>query len=174
MRMRTFVLGGLAGAAVAYLFDPIGGRGRRARLLDQVRSMTGRGRGMLGDGADVVLELEETEVVVGMTATPEDRPDDQTLADRIHSTVFGEPDVPDDRLTLEVVDGIVTLRGELDSQEEIDDIAGRIAAVPDVREVDVLVHLPGEPAPNKEAAIQASRDAEADLAKGRTEPSPGR
>jgi osmotically-inducible protein OsmY len=169
MRIRTFVLGGLAGAAVAYLFDPIGGRGRRARLLDQVRSMTGRGGGMLGDGADVVLELEETEVVVGMSA-PQERPDDQTLADRIHSTVFGEPDVPDDRLTLEVVDGIVTLRGELDSQEEIDDIAGRIAAVPDVREVDVLVHLPGEPAPNKEAAIQASRDAEADLAQGRSEP----
>jgi len=161
MRLRTFILGGLAGATIAYLFDPIGGHGRRARLADQVNALASR-RGMRpGSGSndvDVVLETVETEVVV---ATPlEDAPDDPTLSDRIHSTVFGEPDVPDDRLTIEVVDGVVTLRGELDSQDEIDDVAARIAAVPDVRSVDVMVHLPGEPAPNKESAIRASRDAE--------------
>jgi hypothetical protein len=38
MRVRTFVLGGLIGAAIAYFFDPVSGAGRRARLRDQTLS----------------------------------------------------------------------------------------------------------------------------------------
>jgi BON domain len=167
MRIRTLVVGGLAGAALAFVFDPVAGRGRRSRLRDRVSSFTGGRTGPTLNGRDVAAGTMGTAAgragTLGETpaASDDDRPDDLTLADRIHSTVFGEPDVPADRLTIDVANGVVTLRGELDSQEEIDDIAGRIAAVADVLEVDVLVHLPGEPAPNKEAAIEASRDAEA-------------
>jgi BON domain-containing protein len=161
MRMRTFVLGGAIGAAIVYFFDPDTGRGRRARFRDRAlarmrdvqRRADGRTRDALNRAQGRVAEMAST--------GPEMRSlDDVTLADRIQSTVFGSPDVPNDRINIEVVGGVVRLRGELDSREEIDDISSRIAAVAGVNDVEVLVHLPGQPAPNKEPAVEASRKAQ--------------
>jgi osmotically-inducible protein OsmY len=88
--------------------------------------------------------------------------DDATLTRRIRSEVFGKVDVPKDRIALDVTDGVATLRGELDSQTEVERLADRVRSVPGVVDVVVLIHLPGTPAPNKEAALEASREAEAE------------
>lgn len=42
MRIRTIAIAGLAGAAAAYLFDPVAGNARRNRIRDQIRSFTRR------------------------------------------------------------------------------------------------------------------------------------
>lgn len=161
MGLPTLVFGGAVGAAIAYLFDPVSGRARRARLRDQGMS---RARRAVGDAERRTRYLANvargrmTEIVA---PGPDNRtPDDTTLAHRIQSDVFGRADVPKDRVTLDVVDGVATLRGELDSPEEIESVTSRVAQVPGVVDVQVLVHLPGEPPPNKEEALQASRRAQ--------------
>jgi hypothetical protein len=42
MRVRTVLIAGLAGAAVAYLFDPIAGRTRRGRLRERITTIAHR------------------------------------------------------------------------------------------------------------------------------------
>ena len=42
MRIRTIAIAGLAGAAVAYLFDPKAGSARRSRIREHSRAFTGR------------------------------------------------------------------------------------------------------------------------------------
>jgi len=162
MRVRTFVLGGATGAAIIYFFDPDAGRGRRARFRDQALARL-RDVRRRAEGRAFSMRDRAQGRMTGMVSSATDLRslDDVTLADRIQSTVFGAPDVPSDRINIEVVGGVVRLRGELDSQEEIDDIASRIASVAGVRDVDVLAHLPGRPAPNKEPAVEASRKAQA-------------
>jgi osmotically-inducible protein OsmY len=159
MRIRTLVFGGLVGAAIAYFFDPVSGRGRRTRARDQLLSRTRRQVAEAERKTRYFANVAQGRIAERISPGPDNRmPDDATLAQRIQSEVFGAADVPKDRLSLDVVDGVATLRGELDTQEAIDALALRVARIPGVRDVEVLVHLPGRAAPNKQAAIDASRD----------------
>jgi len=63
-------------------------------------------------------------------------------------------------VSLDVNDGVVELRGQLDDQAAIEELVLRVRAVPGVRSVVSLLHLPGQPAPNKQEALAASKHAE--------------
>ena len=160
MHLGSFVRGAATGAAIAYLFDPVSGRGRRTRVRDMAMSRTRRAIGDVERRGRYVANVAQGRLTEAVSPGPDNRaPDDATISARIQSEVFGRADVPKDRLTLDVVDGVATLRGELDSQEQIDDVAMRVRQVPGVRDVVVLIHLPGRTAANKEAAVRASRAA---------------
>jgi osmotically-inducible protein OsmY len=159
MRIRSMLFGGLVGAALAYLFDPVAGRGRRTRLRDQAMAMIRRGSQQAERRTRYVVNMAQGRVAeMGSKLTETREADDATILQRIRSEVFGSADVPQDRISLEVVGAVATIRGELDSREEIDELRRRVAAVDGVLHVEMLVHLPGEPAPNKEPAIRASRE----------------
>jgi osmotically-inducible protein OsmY len=83
--------------------------------------------------------------------------DDLTVLDRVESEVFGRRGFPKDRINADVVDGRLTLRGQLDSEAQIREVADAAREVPGVLEVVVLLHLPGTPAPNKAAALEADQ-----------------
>jgi osmotically-inducible protein OsmY len=83
-------------------------------------------------------------------------PDDPTLKDRVESELFRDPSLGRDKININVVDGIVQLRGELTSQTDIQSVVSRVKAIPDVQGVESYLHTPGTPAPNKEQAIEAS------------------
>lgn len=160
MRVRTLFLGGLIGAAIAYLYDPVSGASRRARLRDQTLSelrttrerAEAKGRHLSNVARGAASELR--------SPGPDDRdPDDATISERIRSEVFGAADVPKDRIALTVVDGVAELRGELDSDEEIRMIGERVSYVPGVREVRNLMRAHGSAAPNKKDALEASDEA---------------
>jgi osmotically-inducible protein OsmY len=160
MRIRTLVIGGLVGAAVAYLFDPVSGRGRRARLRDRGLAETRRIRERADAKKRHLTNVTRGTVSELASPGPDDRaPDDEKVAQRIHSEVFGSADVPKDRVALTVVDGVAELRGELDAQEEIDALFIRVSAVPGVRGVRNHLRVHGAPAPNKEDSIRASGEA---------------
>lgn len=161
MRVRTLLLGGLIGAAIAYFSDPVSGRGRRTRLRDQAMARARDARRRSGSRARYTLHATRGKLAEMASPGP-DTPfvDDATLTQRIRSAVFGRADVADDRISLDVADGVATLRGELDAQDEIDALARRVRAVAGVRDVVSLMHLPGSPAPNKEDALEASQGAE--------------
>jgi osmotically-inducible protein OsmY len=79
--------------------------------------------------------------------------DDATLAHKVESEVLrGAPE----GITVNAEDGIVVLRGEVDSPERMSELARMVLRVPGVSGVENLLHLPGQPAPNKAKALEAS------------------
>jgi hypothetical protein len=153
-RLRLLTGAGL-GAAAMYFFDPQLGRGRRTRARDRLQARLRRAR----DDAERARRYE-----VGVAEgrrhgeEPESPPaDDRALADRIRSQLG--PDFPHARVTLNVVDSVVDLRGELDDHVQIEHLVGRVRAVPGVIDVVSFLHLPGTPAPNKLAAERAGAGA---------------
>jgi hypothetical protein len=150
-RRFWLLTGATLGAAAMYFFDPQLGHGRRARTRDQLQARLRRAR----HDVDRARRYEEG-VAEGRRhgAEPESPPaDDRALADRIRSRLG--PDFPHARVTLNVVDSVVDLRGELDDHLEIEHLVQRVRAVPGVVDVVSFLHLPGTPAPNKLAAEQA-------------------
>jgi len=83
-------------------------------------------------------------------------PDDNTLRDRVEIELFRRAWVPKGNLNIDVVDGVVELRGQLKHQTDIDTLIKDARAVQHVKDVRSFLHLPGTPAPNKESAIEAS------------------
>ena len=161
MKIRTLVVGAAIGAALEYYLDPVAGRGRRTRLRDQATSKMRKARERAEAKRRYASNVRSGRMAELASPGPDNlEPDDTTLADRIRSEVFGAPDVPDDRIALTVVEGVAELRGELDASEDIERVADRVSAVPGVRGVVNMMHVHGTPAPNKEEALRASRDAE--------------
>jgi osmotically-inducible protein OsmY len=160
MRVRTFLMGGLIGAAIAYFYDPVSGAGRRTRLRDQTLSELRTSRERAESKSRHLSNIAKGAASKLSSPGPDDlAPDDTKLAQRIQSEVFGAADVPKDRIALTVVDGIAELRGELDSDEEIRVIGERVSRVPGVREVRNMMRTHGSAAPNKKDALDASDEA---------------
>jgi gas vesicle protein len=151
MHLRSFFTGAAVGAAAAYLLDPVGGTGRRSRLRDQTGALIRRGEERADD-----LSRHATNVVQGkareMTTAPERSMEDATIEARIRSEVLGRRDLDASSVVVNVEDGVAVLRGEVSGPDAIAGIADRTKAVQGVREVRNLLHVPGAPAPNKEAA----------------------
>ena len=143
-KIRSLVIGGLAGAALAYLFDPDSGAERRVRLQEQ---LGGLGRSLQERTLGPSAELGPTRV--------EGPADDLTVLSRVESVLFAMPDVPRGSLNLEVVGGRLVVRGEVESEALASRIVSTAAAVPGVASVESLLHPPGSPAPNKAAARRA-------------------
>lgn len=141
---RSFVSGAIAGATVAYLFDPRSGRGRRAKAVDMSRARVRRTAEAFGRKGRYLGGRVE-----GITQTfnasgdhPRDT-DDRTIVDRIRS----ELDLGDG-IVVDAADGVVTLRGEA-AEAESRSIERRVRYFPGVQDVRNLLHPAGEPAPNK-------------------------
>ncbi len=156
--LRSWLVAGVLGSTLALLFDGANGKNRRQKLMQfgtsfwkkgkrqadkQARYTAGRTVGTASDTLNVL--------------TPDNaNPDDNTLRDRIESEVFGDPKAPKGEYNLNVVSGIAILRGQLDSESDIQTLIDLVGAVPHVRGVESYLHTPGTPAPNKESAIHAS------------------
>jgi osmotically-inducible protein OsmY len=177
MKLRTFVLGGAAAAAVTYLFDPEMGRTRRAKLRDQLAARARDARveaerkqrhvGNLAHGAVSTMRNRAEEIrerasqATGATWAATEPPlDDNVIEERVRAEALGRPDVPKDRIVVNVEDGVVVLRGELDNRGQIDDVLQKVGAVRGVVGIDNLLHVRGTPPPNKRAAMDASDAAE--------------
>ena len=73
--------------------------------------------------------------------------DDVTLARKVESELFREDDAPKGQLDVNAADGVVQLRGEVDSPELIDALVRRARSVRGVRDVENLLQTPGTEAP---------------------------
>lgn len=158
-RNRVKRLGFVGGAAAAgmYFFDPRMGRTRRARFVDQVRAFLRRGTKDLEGKATYVGERAYGAAREVIPDTPP--PDDETLKDKIESEVLRHDRWPKGDLNVDVLNGVVTLRGELDDEQRVE-LEQRVRKVTGVMEVHNLIHPPMTDAPNKADALEASRRAE--------------
>jgi osmotically-inducible protein OsmY len=156
MRIRTIALAGLAGAAVAYLFDPISGDARRTHLGARIMTVARRGRTVdtaraprsedvvteaSAEISDVPAEPGKKAIALGPGATPTD---DEAIASRIRTEVFGRPDLQTGRIVIDVVRGVAFLRGEMKDGHAIEEIMDRTRSVPGVRGVHnlILIRMP--------------------------------
>lgn len=135
--------------------DPDRGRARRSQLSDQAaaavrhqgrrvaqRARYGKGA-MFGGvrkalGAGRAHPADDVDIVAGIR---------QRLA-RLH--------IPLSDVKIDVVKGAATLRGQLPDDDQIQRVQLETRKAPGVRTVQSYLHLPGEPAPNKAAALHAA------------------
>ena len=157
-KVRTVVLAGAAGALVAYFLDPEMGRTRRARARDMLMGRIRRGADRMEHLRRRVASDAEGMVRRVTHEVPDDtlHPTDETLAHKVESEVLGKGFVPKGRVLVNVEDGVVVLRGELDKWGEIDRIEAETRKLPGVVDVRNLLHVPNTPAPNKASARAAS------------------
>jgi osmotically-inducible protein OsmY len=159
-KKRSIMAASAFGAAVAYFFDPDRGRGRRTQARDRVAATFRRLRKRGGR----IARKAESEAYGALQraahAAPENPPtDDETLKQKVQTELFGRPDVAKGKIVVNVEDGVVVLRGEVDSSEQMTELAQMALRVPGVAGVQNLLHLPQEPPPNKAAAREASANA---------------
>lgn len=143
-------VGALTGAALTFFLDPTRGRSRRARYLDQgaatlrdlLRDASRRGRRLRGDAMGMREKLRHAgngQPVAG----------DAALVDRVETELFADQRIPKGKLNINVEEGVVVLRGEVDDSGEADELIRKAERIPGVARVDSLLHLPGEPAPGE-------------------------
>ena len=146
---------GAAGAAVAYFLDPDRGRARRSQTKDQAAATLRRRK---ADAAREARYLEGKAEGVAAQARGGGRPRPEDDVDVTHGVrqAFTAAGVPTDDVTIEATDGVVTLRGQVPSEDEKRRVEKAAKSAAGVREVQSWLHLPGQPAPNKASALQAS------------------
>ena len=117
------------GAALVYFFDPQQGAKRRAMARDKVMSLVRKASsGRSG--------LEQAKGV-----------DDQALKAKVESEIFRPADAPKGDVDVNVENGVVYLRGQVEQPELIQDLDQRVRAVQGVRAVENLLRVPGSEAP---------------------------
>lgn len=130
-RIRTLLIGGAVGAAVAYFFDPDQGEARRARVQEQVESAARESwRGL----ELAVRQLQDWALaaVPQLEAGAQPADDDLTLLSRVESILFALPGFPRGAVDAEVVDGQLVLRGEViteDQEREIVEAATHVRGI---------------------------------------------
>lgn len=152
-KMTRLSLLGAAVGALVYFLDPRSGRGRRARAKDQVQAKVRRN----GEKASATATHVENKFggVSSVVSQPggEAPDDDKTLVDKIKSEVLGRSEYAGLDVVVDAAGGVVTLRGQVEGPERIDDLAAAVSVVPGVRKVENHLHVPGAPAPNKQDSI---------------------
>jgi osmotically-inducible protein OsmY len=145
--MPLFALAGAIGAALAYFFDPDNGRRRRKVAVDRAgrfarrTAWRARGAAIQAEGMkQKAAHLKERE---------KPQPDDVTLARKVESEIFRDADVPKGKINVNVEDGVVFLRGEIEQPDLIKDLEAQARKVQGVQGVENLLHAPGQEAPAK-------------------------
>lgn len=149
------------GGAGAYFLDPNSGKRRRhvakdkaaglirtarQKLERQARYRAGQAGGAV-KGAAAAMEPSEPP------------PNDEALAERVRSQVFRPADAPKGSVNVNVEDGVVYLRGEVEQPERVDELIKATQAVEGVRDVESLLHTPGQEAPKKNGSRRQARSA---------------
>ena len=83
-----------------------------------------------------------------VSAAPKDL-DDVSLARKVETVIFRDDSVPKGKIDVNAAAGVVWLRGEAKTPDMIKALEREAAAIPEVRKVENLLHLPKTPAPTR-------------------------
>lgn len=153
-RTKGFVVGAALGSAITWLTDPQQGKRRRAGVTQAATKQVGRVR-REGEKRAHYAEGRARGAAARATGHGQFHPvDDRELANHLHQVLAGiDADVTD--INLEVVDGMVRVRGQVRLAAQRDRILDAIRDTPGVTDFEDLTHLPGEQAPNKAPSLDA-------------------
>ena len=117
------------------------------RTLETVRGGLGQatraGRGAANQGLALGKRL------ANRNPSPKEGMDDVTLARKVETEIFRPADAPKGKIDVNVVDGVVWLRGEVKNQKQVTAIEAKVRTIPEVKGVENLLHLPKTPAPSR-------------------------
>jgi osmotically-inducible protein OsmY len=150
------VVGAATGALTEYLLDPAAGRARRAKLRDQSVATARRPVKRVGrvTGQKVTYLRGRVQAAAHQMTRLRPVADDKTLADKVRSEVLGDPHFSAYTVNLDAVEGVVTLRGQIDNRDTIRDLVAAVERVHGVHRVENLLHTPGTEAPNVKSKQQ--------------------
>lgn len=140
---RTLSLAALV-AAVVYFFDRDNGKRRRRMAVDRtagfLRSKARRfdraRRGAVSGAHGVAQKTKH------LREEEKPPPNDATLKAKVESEVFRDVSVPKGKVDVNAEDGVVYLRGEVDSPDLVAELEKATRNVHGVREVQNLLHTP--------------------------------
>jgi hypothetical protein len=155
------VMAGLA-AVGAYLLDPDRGRSRRTRIAERSSHIGRTTARRIARHMRYLASSASKRVKHLIVGGPQTYADGRMLLDRVESELFTDPTIPHGAMNLEAEGTKVILRGQLESQEQIDRVETAVRRIPGVENVKNLLHRPGTPAPNKLAALLVSAEASAE------------
>lgn len=150
-RLRWLLIGAGLGAVAYYFLDPVSGRSRRAETAQQAAAGVRQPLQNAGE------ELQKTATVardrasglVAEATSPDSAPDDdRALVNKVRSEALGGEAWSDATINVNAVDGVVTLRGELETRERIEQAIDAVQGVSGVERVESFLHQPGDEAPN--------------------------
>jgi hypothetical protein len=147
------VVGGLAagaalGAASAYYLDPESGKRRRHVTRDKMLKYARRGAAETRRKADYASGAA-VGAVNARTPSPRDPEhdlNDPALANKVESEIFRDSETPKGKVNVNAENGVVYLRGEVESPGEAEALAEAARGVAGVTAVESLLHVEGEPA----------------------------
>ena len=146
MRKLTFLAGLVAG--LMYFFDSTEGNRRRALARDKIagfgRRLVRRGEEPGRGAASQATALQGK--AAGMREEPKDY-DDVTLARKVETEIFRDTNAPKGRVSVNVVDGVVQLRGEVERPDMVEELEAATRKVQGVKDVENLLHPAGTDAP---------------------------
>jgi hypothetical protein len=137
------------GLALAYFLDPERGRRRRKLVVQRAggvaRRVSRKGRRATRHAASQATGAAQRAVHPRARQAPP--PDDVTLAHKVETLIFRPADAPKATVNVNAIDGVVFLRGVARTLDEIAELEREVRAIPGVRDVENLLHLPGTPPP---------------------------
>jgi hypothetical protein len=155
--LGAYLLVAAVSACITMMLDPAVGRRRRAMTRDRLTSMYRRSSRRLsrwrrGVGATThAYSQRATHLNLGGRPAP----DDVTLTQQVEGELVRHSDIPKGRISVDAAEGVVTLRGQLDRPEQIEEAERAVQRMHGVQGVHNFLHLGGTPAPNKAAAREA-------------------
>jgi osmotically-inducible protein OsmY len=75
--------------------------------------------------------------------------DDVTITRKVETETFRLKGVDKGKISVNTADGVVWLRGEAKNPEQIKELEAAAGAIPEVKRVENLLHLPKTPAPSR-------------------------
>lgn len=155
VRKGRFLTAAGVGAAAAYFLDPGQGRSRRVRAKDQLSALVRKRRRDTESLARHSRNVAEGEAARARGAGEPTPADDIDVVHAVKQAISGLGTTTSD-VTVEVVDGTATLRGQVPTDDDKAKVERAVEGVVGVREVQSWLHLPGQPAPNKASALRVS------------------
>lgn len=144
---RTLSIAALA-AALMYFFDRQNGKRRRRMAVDRtagffrhrIRQLDRSRQSAVSTGHGVAQKAKH------LREEEKPQPNDATLKAKVESEVFRDVEVPKGKVDVNAEDGVVYLRGEVDSPDLVAELEKATRKVQGVREVQNLLHTPeGKP-----------------------------
>ncbi len=118
-------------------------------VIERGKSMTAGAVGRLGRLTQVARGAVEGARQAAAASKPKPDMDDVTLQRKVESIVFRPEGAPKDSVDVNVADGVVYLRGEVKRPQDVNELEASVRAIPEVRGVENLLHLPKTPAPTR-------------------------
>jgi hypothetical protein len=132
-------------------------------LFQTVQGLTGRGGGDDGAQQEQPTRAEQQRQRQKKAATqrrasrqPKDL-DDVSITRKVETEIFRPASVDKSKINVNTADGVVFLRGEAKNPEQVKELEAKTAAIPEVKRVENLLHLPNTPAPTRTDTPAAQR-----------------